>query len=235
MGRTSKIVLIIVGILAGFYLLFFLTLAGIKNYTFQQLKRIGVTIPKEAIPKEIIPNQSQIGGEFEEKIINYKEFISPDEKFKLKYPQDCIEIKNPALFKEFAPQKLKEKYGLEILFLGLKLQGAKSLSLQEMKSFLFIVGKGNFSEGFDKAAEEIKKINEEENVKTKNIKIVPEKKEIIYEGEHQSKEGILNYLKEKYFLSDQTFYLLISITPEKNLSDFEKEIDEIFDSAQILD
>lgn len=159
---------------------------------------------------------------------DYKEFISPDEKLKLKYHSLWIEFP-----KETLENLNKEivKTGSEILFFAQKFDLEKttftSLIIQELNS--------ENGSGTEEIIEKIKKEAEEKNIGMEILKLEIKEKEANLETKYQQEDGDIFHSKEKIILTENKIYLISFIAPDKDWLNFEQEAEEIINSVQLIE
>jgi len=158
---------------------------------------------------------------------DYTEFISPDGKLKLKYPSqwmkmtpDTLEKINQALVNEKA-ENLLFVQGIKIETGGFVFLMIQKLTLEEEKTLEEII-------------ETIKEGVEEQGgkVEISNLKI--EDKIAYFEGKFEGENPPPLYLKEKIVFLENKAYLISLFNLKNDWSEFEKEVDEILNSVQIV-
>jgi len=201
-------------------LIFFLIiiLAGLAFWQFLSFKRslTNVSLPEFKMPEMNLEMFSEEGKE-------PKEWTSPDEKLKLKYPGNWMEMK-----------ELVEKFNQE------------TVQLSEAKILLFVFGTNlkNFSTSFlvvqelnlgntDEIVEKIKKDVEGKNGKMEIIKSEIEDKNAYFEARYQ-RENYNLHSKERILIAGENSYLVSVFALEKDWSETEKEAEEILNSAQLI-
>jgi hypothetical protein len=162
----------------------------------------------------------------------YKEFISPDRKLKMKIPPNWLSLEAEG-FRKALPERLVKNYNLELLFLALKFGGESSGQL--------VIG-----QMIAKPQIEIEEIFEEikENVKEKGweielIKSEIGEKEILFEAIYKKEGSPILYSKDKLIsleLEDKkkVFWIeILSTTQEWEY--LKKEVEETFNSIQLIE
>ena len=156
---------------------------------------------------------------------DYTEFISPDGKMKLKYPSHWIKMTPDTLRK--INQALVSERAESLLFV----QGIKI----ETGGFIFLIVQKLILEE-EKTLEEIIETIEEEaveqgsEIKISNLKI--EDKVAYFEGKFEEDPPF--YLKEKIVSLENKAYLISLFNFKNDWSEFEKELDEILGSVQVV-
>jgi len=198
-------------------ILIILFLSGATYWNFKTWRKsLGkVELPKFEMPKmELSPKKE-----------GYKEWISPDEKLKLKYPAEWMEMDIRTL-ESYVQREIEEKP----LFLAQKLVIEKSTIVFLTVNKLKPEAGSNAEEILEKMKEDAKKREGEMGISNFEI----EDKIAIFEAKYKRKDGPVFHSKEKMILNNET-YLISFFAFEKDWSVFEKEGEEIIDSAQLLE
>jgi hypothetical protein len=178
--------------------------------TYWQFKNFQRSLSKIKIPKFEIPRPEI----FESK--NKKEFISPDGKLKLTYPDDWTEMPKESL--ESFTRGLKKA---KILFL------AQKFKLEKAAFALLIVQEYGNGKNQEEIIAELKKEAKEKGGEME----VLNSKENYFEARYKRKNSTF-LSKEKIIFSENKFYLVSIFSLEKDWPEFEKEANEILASIQ---
>lgn len=161
---------------------------------------------------------------------NYKEFISPDGKLKMKYPSDWLETKDEKFLEEFIPEEWKNKYNLQTIFFAQELKTGKIGQI--------IVNEGDFDIQIEEIIEEMKKSNQAKGWTMEIINLNLE--EGIFEAKYQKTDHYDLHSKEKILFSEgkenaKKAYLIAFIVFDKDWEKFENKADEVINSVQLVD
>jgi hypothetical protein len=225
MKNLIKYILILSFILTG---LIFLLPRGFKYLGEQQLKKLG--IPLENLPpvklEEIKPEM------FKEETGNYKEFISPDGKIKIKYPSNWIEIKGEILEK-ITSEEYRKKYQLETLFSAQKFKIDGGFAQ-------LVVSKGIFGAetSFEEIIKDMKEENQKKGWKMEILQSEEKNSETIFEAIYKKAERYDVHSKEKIVFLEQKegkkeTYFIAFLTLERYWQNFKDEADFIISSIQL--
>jgi len=213
----KKILLFFLVIASGIFLLFL-----VVNWHLERLKK---TLPQplfrelETIPIEEI--QKKFFGETTE----YKEFISPDGKLKIKYLGDWMEI-DKEIFETFNQEMIRK--GAKILFFAQKFKVRKGafafLIIQELEKERW--------KNLDEIIEETKKEIKEKGGEMEVVKV--NEREGILEAKYKRLNQPEIYSLEKILNGEKKIYLIIFLTFKKDWEEFFDEANSIFNSAQLI-
>lgn len=184
--------------------------------------------------KDFSQIESLISQEGKEEEIFSKEFISPDKKLKLQYFSDWIEIRDKEALEEIVPKEAKEKYNLKTLFFAGKL---KKQSFSQL-----IVSEGIFEaeKSFEEIIDIMKESAQKEGWEMEIIKSEIKANQNVFEARYKKIDRYALHSKEKIILLDQKeeerkVYLIALIVYEKDWPAFEEEVNNIIDSAQLIE
>jgi len=189
-------------------------------WQFRNFKKFlsAVNLSKFEIPKFEITSPFKKEG--------IKEFVSEDGKLKVKYAADWIEL-SQTILEVLNKEMVKE--GAEVLFYAQKMELEKS-------AFAFLViQKVDFEtdRNLEEFIEEIKKENEEREIKMEMIDLTIEDEEAIMETLISKKEsGLIFHSKEKIILSENRGWIITVFTLKDSWAEFEKEAEEILRSLE---
>jgi hypothetical protein len=225
MKNLIKYILILSFILIG---LIFLLPRGFKYLGEQQLKKLGV--PLENLPpvklEEIKPEM------FKEETGNYKEFISPDGKLKMKYSSSWIEAKSEVLEK-ITPEEYKREYELETLFSAQKFKVDGGFAQ-------LVISKGVFGAetSFEEIIEDMKEGNQKKGWSMEILKSEKKGNEITFEAIYKKAERYDVRSKEKIIFLEpkegkKETYFIAFLTLERYWQNFKDEADFIISSTQL--
>ncbi len=181
-------------------------------------------------PELEIPELELFNQEESQKEKTYKDFISPDKKLSFKYGSDWIEIDSEYL-EEISAQSNEEnnEYNTKVLFLAQKIIPDSGLFVQLVVNEAYWKIENGLEEIIQKVKTDIKSGWKMDVIKSD----ITENKayfEAIYEHENSSQL----YSKEKILFDGQEKYFLIEFFAfEQSWQQFEKEVNEIFDSIQV--
>lgn len=174
-----------------------------------------------------MPEGNFFPSDEEENLGDLKEFISPDKKLKIEYFSNWTEMRKEDL-KIFNQEAIKE--GAEILLFAQKFKIKTSsyafLAVQELNS--------KEKENIEKFVEKMKKGAEEKGGEMEITKIDINDNEANLETKYIKKEGNIILSKEKIILTEKKVYLITIGAPEKDWQEFEKEIDQMIQTIQLL-
>jgi len=189
-------------------------------WQFRNFKKFlsAVNLSKFEIPKFEITSPFKKEG--------VKEFVSEDGKLKVKYAADWIEL-SQTILEVLNKEMVKE--GAEVLFYAQKMELEKS-------AFAFLViQKVDFEtdKNLEEFIGEIKKENEEREIKMEMIDLTIEDEEAIMETLISKKEsGLIFHSKEKIILSENRGWIIAVFTLKDSWAEFEKEAEEILRSLE---
>ena len=205
-----------------------------------RLRKLGESFSIKELPKfeRVEPEQlkemlSEIRGGTSAEIV-YKEFISPDEKLKMKYPSDWIEMKDEKILEQIIPKEEAEKYGLKNLFLAQKFREGKygqlkvtELTLEEEETIELLI-------------EKMKESNLQQGWEMEIIKSEIKDNEAIFETKYQKPDRLDTHSKEKIIIPEsqeekKKAFLIVFMCFDKDWEEFEKEADDIIRSAHLID
>jgi hypothetical protein len=202
-----------------FLILIILAIFSLSFAVYWQVRNFQKSLSEIEFPKFEMPKMETFLPEGQE---GYKEFVSPDEKLKLKYSASWIEMTKESLAQ--LSQEALENEAKTLFFANkfiLNKAAFASLIIQELS-----LGK---EESLEEIIDKIKKEEGKEILKSE-IK----EKEAYLEVGYKGKTGSVFYSKEKIFLSGNKAYLISVLALEKDWPGFEKETEEIFNSIQII-
>ncbi|XOA42701.1 MAG: hypothetical protein ACKKMO_02725 [Candidatus Nealsonbacteria bacterium] len=205
-------------------ILFILLLSFITWKRFETLQKpfslYETKLPKFEMPKfESFFSQEDNGSE---------EFVSPDGKLKLKYPSNWIKMEKESL----------ETFNKEIAREGAKnLFFAQKFKIKENTLAILIVQELTLEKetSLEEIIEEMKEKTKEKDGEMEIEKSEFDDKIVYLEVKYKRDETPILYSKEKIILEEDKAYLITFLNPNNNWSGFEEEINEIFNSIQIID
>jgi hypothetical protein len=163
----------------------------------------------------------------------YKEFISPDGKLKVSYPANWIKIEIPQIEKTL-PEKFTEDYDLKLLLFAQKFEGEKfaQLNISQM-----IIDSGK---KIEEIVEEIKESNLERDWEMKIVKSEVGERGLTFEAKYRKEGKPTLYSRERFIAlqpeeGKKKVFLVEFITFDKDWEGFEKEAEEILNSATIVE
>lgn len=157
---------------------------------------------------------------------DYEEFASSDGKFKIKYPASWLIVENQGLLTASAPKEWQEKYNLKTLFLAQYFKADKFAQL--------MVQEGVFDIPAEDIIEEMKKINQKQDLNMEIVKSDIQDNKTVFEARYFIPNSSNLYSKEEILSIGEKTYLIALIALEKDWQGFNEEIDFIFNSAQIV-
>ncbi|UZE93375.1 MAG: hypothetical protein IB617_00905 [Candidatus Nealsonbacteria bacterium] len=205
-------------------ILFILLLSFITWKRFETLQEpfslYETNFPKFEMPKfESFFSQEDKGSE---------EFVSPDGKLKLKYSSNWIKMEEESL----------ETFNKEIAREGAKnLFFAQKSKIEENALAILIVQELTLEKeiSLEEIIEEMKEKTKEKDGEMEIEKSEFDDKIAYLEVKYKRDETPIFYSKEKIILEEDKAYLIIFLNSNNNWSGFEEEINEIFNSIQIID
>lgn len=205
-----------------FLILIILFILVLAFGTYWQFKSFRESLSKVELPKFEMPEIKPFtSGEKK-----YQEFISPDEKLRLKYSSDWTNVGTESI-ENLNRGMIKE--GAKILFFGHKVKLEKaafaSLLIQEIN----LEGE-KIEEIIEEMKESIKKNGGEMEISQSKIG----EKEAYFEAEYKRKEGTIFLSKEKILISGEKAYSIGIFALDSFWPEFKDEADEILNSAQIV-
>ena len=195
---------------------------GLSFVVYWQFKSFQQSLTEVNLPKFKMPEIDS--GLWPEGKEGYKEWISPDEKLKIKYPAFWLEMEEGSI-KNYLGSTEKG----EILLFAYRLE----LKNPTAMSFL-VVQKLNLEKNLGKAIKEIENDTTEKGGEIKNINLKIKENQAEFETEGKSKTGEIFYSKERLILGGENLYLISVFSPEKNWAKIEKEANEILDSVELI-
>ncbi|MCD6550122.1 hypothetical protein J7K24_01085 [bacterium] len=161
----------------------------------------------------------------------YKEFISPDEKLKLKYQDDWQEIKDKTEIDKLFPLDIKEKYGLQVLFLARR--------INEKGPAQLVISKGETKQA-SSSKELINNLIEDiykqiENAQTEILNVQTEHKKGEFEVKYIYGNHIFRSKEIVRLTSNEDFYIIDFFAPDNLWKNFEEEIEKLIESIQLSD
>jgi len=197
-----------------------LLLSGAIFWNFKNWRKSleKVELPKFEMPKfEISPKKE-----------GYKEWTSPDGTLKMGYPADWMEMESKTL-ENFPQAEIIGGKG-KILFF------AQKIAWEKTSLVFLLVQKLTFEEkrGAEEIIEEIKKGVEEKEGEMEIERLEIKNGEAVLEAKYKGKKGYELHSKEKIILNEKG-YLISCFTFEKDWSEFQKEAEEIINSAQLIE
>jgi hypothetical protein len=194
----------------------------VMNWQMAKLKKsLSQPLFKELEKMPLEEIQKKFFGEISE----YKEFVSPDGKLKLKYLADWIEM-DKVILETFNQEIIKK--GAKILFFAQKLKVKTS-------SFAYLVIQELEKEewkGLDEIIEEMKKEAKERGEEIEIIKIDKERR--IFEAKYKKVNQPEIHSSEKIIEGKEKIYLIAFLTFEKSWEEFQPEMNSIFNSVEIV-
>lgn len=156
---------------------------------------------------------------------DYQEFISPDNKLKLKYPAGWITAAQEFL-QSFIPKDQQETYNLRTIF------SAQYFGIDGLAQIA--VYQGNFAWPVEKISQKMHETDEE----GREIKIINSEvgeKEGVFETTYAVSGNPKLHSKEKILKEgEENTYLITFVALDKNWENFAKEADFIINSARLL-
>ena len=196
----------------------------------QQGSKISQQIPQDILSQlePLILDETKVQpGELE-----YKEFISPNSKLRMRYSADWIEIQSQDLQLAF-PQEQKGVYNPEILF------AAQRISIKGFTQL--VISKLNFvDQNIEEIIEKMKEANLQQGWTMKITNAAIQEKEAVFNATYQSSNSSSFRSKEKIIILEERnqetkFYLIAFIVFEKEWAESEKEAEDIINSAQLIE
>jgi hypothetical protein len=216
-GLIKKIIYVLLTITIGVLLIYTVVnwqIAKLKKSLSQPLFKELEKMPFEEIQKKFFGETS-----------DYKEFVSPDGKLKLKYLADWIEMDKG--FLETFNQEIIKK-GAKILFFTQKLKiktgSIAYLVIQELEKEKW--------RGLDEIIEGMKKETKEKGAEIEIVKV--DKEGGIIEAKFKKANQPEIRFSEKIVEGKEKIYLIAFLTFEKNWEEFQSEMNSIFDSVQLI-
>jgi hypothetical protein len=204
-----------------FIFLVILFIIVLSFVTYRQFKGFRKSLSEMELPKLEIPETNLFPSDQG----SSKEFISPDEKLKLEYSSAWVEMEKEAMVK--LNQEMIKK-GARILFFGNKYLSEKatfaSLLIQEINS----EGKG-IEEIITAMKEDVEKGGDNVTI----TQLETNEKEVSLKAEYQREEGTIFTSREKVLLTEGKAYFIAIFSLDIDWPYFEKEAEEILNSAQI--
>ena len=198
-------------------ILVILLLSGASYWNFKSWRKsLGkVEFPKFEMSK-FVPFPKKEG---------YKEWVSPDGKIKMKYSADWVET-DIEMFESYSQREIEGKP----LFL------AQKFSFEGGVPYFLIVQELDIKEKdtekiFGKMTEDVQKNEGEMEILNSEEK----DKEILFEAKYTKKDKPTLLSKEKIILNEERGYLIACLAFEKNWLGFQKEAEEIINSAQLVE
>lgn len=195
---------------------------GLSLITFLRLKKVDFTFDEIELPKIEMPER-KIEDFLPLEKEGEKEWLSPDQKLKLTYSLNWTNLRE-AFFERSEEKIMVEEF--EFLLL------AQRLNLQNNLSALLTVYKVAGQESLEEFIENLKEFIKSQSEQTE-INIVEEENFVWVEFTSKEKEQTF-YSKGKVIIREETAYLVLISAQEESWSFFKQEIQEIFDSVQIL-
>jgi len=221
-----KIIFILLALGATIYLISW----GLGYSAQQQWAKIEQQIPQDILSqlKPSLPEKTKAQSSEPD----YKEFISPDQKLRMRYSTDWIKMPSQDLKLAF-PQKQKEAYNPEIIFAAQRIS-TKGFTQLAIYRLYFV------DQNIEEIIEEMKQANLQQGWTMKILDAAIQEKEAVFEAIYQNSNGNSFRSKEKILLlqeKDQKtkFYLIAFIAFEKEWAAFEKEAGDIIGSAQLIE
>jgi hypothetical protein len=208
-----------------YFILTIISILVLSLITYQQFKSFReisseIELPEFKMPEFKLPPSQES--------TKYEEFTSPDGKLKIKYPSDWLKLPQESL------EKINEeivKEDSKILFFAQKFNLEKaafiSLAIQE----LGLKENENLETVINGMKEEAKKEEKGGGI----IKLEIKNEEAYFETKYEKEESTIFVSKEKVVLGENKVYIITFIAPEKDWLTFEKEVEGIFSSAQVVD
>lgn len=156
---------------------------------------------------------------------NYKEFTSPDGKFKMKYSDSWLTVENQGLFTAAAPKEWQEKYNLATIFLAQSFSTGKFAQL--------MVQKGVFDIPAEEIIEEMKKTNRKQELNMEIVKSNTKDDKAVFEARYLTANSPNLYSKEAILSVGEKTYLIAFIILEKDWPEFAQEADAILESIEV--
>lgn len=156
----------------------------------------------------------------------FQEFISPDGKFRIKYPLGWLAITQKDILDALTPEEWMQKYNLQTLLLA--------SAAQEEESGQLIVYEGNFDLSIEEIIEEMKKIVGSYGWEMKIMESDIKENEGIFEAGYQIPDSPNLRSKEKILRNGREVFLITFMVPENVWPDLTEEINYVINSAELL-
>ena len=181
-------------------------------------------------PELEIPELESFNEEESQKEKTYKDFISPDKKLSFKYGSDWTEIDFQYLQEiPTQPNEENSENNTKILFLAQKIIPDSGVFVQLVVNEAY----WKIENGLEETIQRVK-TNIESGWKMEVIKSDIIENKAYFEAIYQYGSSPQLYSKEKILFDRQQKYFLIEFFAFKQAwQQFEKEVDEIFDSIQL--
>jgi len=187
--------------------------------TYWQFKNFQKTLSEVKLPSlEMSKFEMPLFQENKE----YKEFVSPDGKLKLKYSSDWMEMPKESL-KNFDQEAIKEG---QTLFL------ASKFKIEKTAFALLIIQELEKRKNPEEIIEEIQSEAKEKGGEVEIISLDIKENRGYFEAKYKRKGGTFRS-KEKIILGENKFYLISIFSLEKDWPEFQDEANEILDSVQL--
>lgn len=153
-----------------------------------------------------------------------KEFTSPDGKLKVTYPANWLNVEGGEYLQTIAPQEWREKYDLQVLFLGQKFQ--KNTFAQ------IIIYQGNFDFPVSEIIQEMHNANRQQGWQVEIVDSAIDEKTGVFEARSVVPQNYTLRSKEKIIKTDEeNTYLVSFIAPDKDWLEFAAEAEAVINSA----
>jgi len=195
---------------------------GLSFVVYWQFKSFQQSLTEVNLPKFKMPEIDTglwFGGKE-----GYKEWISPDEKLKIKYPNYWLEMEEESLKNYLRPT---EKGEILLFAYRFDLKNINSMTF-------FVIQKLNLEKNLEKAIKDLENDTTEKGGEMKIINLKIKENQAEFETEGKSKTGEIFYSKERLILGGENLYLISVFSPEKNWAKIEKEANEILDSVELI-
>lgn len=161
---------------------------------------------------------------------DYQKYVSPDGRLEVTYLSDWLKTKEQSFLDEIISKDLAKEYDLKVLLLEQKIKEGNFCQL--------IVSQGIFNnqETFEEIFDVLVENDSRKGWETELIGAVEISENIFIFEAIKTKEGRETiYAKEKVILSGGKAYIITLVTPEAQLDYFREEIEEIINSAKLVD
>jgi len=194
---------------------------GFSYLGIHQIQEIIKLIPMEELPQKKLTEDS------------CKEFLSQDERLKMKYPKDWEETENIDMTK-IIPQEYIKQYNIQLPLFALKVKGYgyfSQLTVLEMEI--------NIQEDFKEVEKVLKKINQENGWSMTIINKTTEENIVIFETKYQKPGQTNMYAKEKIVFLEpkenkKKVYIVTISGPEESWQEISEEANFVINSVSLF-
>ncbi len=157
---------------------------------------------------------------------DFKEFVDPDGKLKIKYPNSWLTVENEGLLAASTPKEWQEKYGLKTLFLAQYFQTGKFAQL--------VIQSGVFDISAGEIIKEMEKNNQKQGLIMEIVELDTKDNKTIFEARYLTAGSPNLYSKEEILVSGEKAYLIALIALEKDWPELAEEFNFILNSARVV-